>query len=193
MAIKIDFQNGFQAIQTKGVHYHFSFASLQHPDHSELMDAAAGIIREFTETDISDCTTTFIRDSQTGDIYAVAIPFKAIRIQQMIQFPEGKEHFLHQFADWVLMEQPEAQQFNLQFTDMIDGWLPDHWRMIQKCLESPTRGKSKHTTIKKWEHGNHVLTFCNETGVFTFSVVSGSMLFPVCKFYPNEKFTEPEQ
>ena len=51
--IDIDFKSGFQVIQNKGVHYRFSFADLTTDHVDEIEAAAAKIIREFTETDIS--------------------------------------------------------------------------------------------------------------------------------------------
>lgn len=192
--IDIDFKSGFQVIQNKGVHYRFSFADLTTDHVDEIEAAAAKIIREFTETDISGMHTTFIRDGSNGEIYAVAfISSDQKSFHQEIKFPEGREHFLRQFADWVVIESDDAEKFKLNFTDMIGGWLPQHWFFITKCLEHPTRPKSKSAKIRKWSHGNHFLSYYPEKNMFVLDVMHGAFeMSTVCKFHPNEIFTQPE-
>ena len=191
--IQIDFTSGFQAIQNKGVHYRFAFADLLTEYSSKIQLAAANIIREYTETDPGGYSATFIRDGLNGDIYAVLMDSKSIDIPENLQFPEGKEHFLRQFPDWVLIESDDAEKFKLNFTDMIGGWLPQHWFFITKCLEHPTRPKSKSAKIRKWSHGNHFLSYYPEKNMFVLDVMHGAYeMSTVCKFHPNEIFTQPE-
>lgn len=192
--IDIDFTSGFQAIQNKGVHYRFAFADLSRYDADEIETAAAKIIGEFTEIDISGMHTTFIRDGSNGEIYAVAFISSDPRsFHAEIKFPEGREHFLRQFPDWVVIESEDAYKYELNFIDMVHGWLPDHRGMIKKCFESQPRAKSKNTIIKKWEHGNNVLTFSGATDEFRLAVVHGAMRSEICIFYANEIFKNPAE
>ena len=191
--IQIDFKSGFQAIQNKGVHYRFAFADLTTEDTPQIQLAAAGIIREFTETDPGEHCATFIRDGSTGDVYAVLMEGRAIHIQKNLKFPEGKEHFLRQFVDWVFIEPDDVIKFKLKFIDSVDGWLPQHWYWITKCLEHPTRPKSKNAIAYKWASRNRVLTFDKKTGLFKLELMLASFeMHPVCAFYPNEIFPQPE-
>lgn len=192
--IDIDFTSGFQAIQNKGIHYRFAFANLRTEGATQIQLAAAAIIKNFTETDPGGYSATFIRDGLNGDIYAILQnvdePYKQTAI---VEFPEGKEHFLRQFPDWVLIESDDAEKFKLNFTDMIGGWLPQHWFFITKCLEHPTRPKSKSAKIRKWSHGNHFLSYYPEKNMFVLDVMHGAFeMSTVCKFHPNEIFTQPE-
>lgn len=197
--IEIDFTSGFQAIQNKGVHYRFAFADLTKQGADEIETAAAKIIREFTETDISGMHTTFIRDGSNGEIYAVAfISSDQNSFHSEIKFPEGKEHFLRQFPDWVVIEPEDADKFKLDFMDNIFGWLPQYWAVITECFKNPKRPKSKKSVSAVWSFRNHVLKFHRESDIFTlFNVItdsaSGTNLIPVCMFTQNEIFKNPAE
>lgn len=197
--VKIDFISGFQAIQNKGVHYRFAFANLKNENAPQIQLAAANIIRKFTETDVSGMHTTFLRDGSNGDIYAVAfISSDPISFYTEIKFPEGKEHFLRQFKDWVLIEPEDAEQFKLNFTDNIGGWLPQHWAVITECFKNPQRPKSKKSVPVVWSYRNHVLKFHRESGIFTlFHVIPGATdgmnLISCCRFTQNEIFKNPAE
>lgn len=197
--IDIDFTSGFQAIQNKGVHYRFAFANLKNENAPQIQLAAANIIRKFTETDPGGYSATFIRDGLSGEIYAVLqqidAPYNQTRI---IEFPEGKEHFLRQFPDWVVIEQEDADKFNLNFTDNIGGWLPQNWAVITECFKNPQRPKSKKSVPVVWSFRNHVLKFHRESGIFTlFNVIPGATdgmnLIACCRFTQNEIFKNPAE
>jgi hypothetical protein len=193
--IKIDFTSGFQAIQTAGVQYRFAFAFLKDEHAAKIQLAAANIISEFTDTNPEGMHTTFIRDGGTGEIYALAQRFDSPYNQPaLVTFPEGKEYFLRQFPDWVIVEREDAEKYNLQFIDNIGGWLPQYWGIITKCFKNPLRQKTKKSIPFVWAFDNYILKFNWKSGIFTLSkMIHGEPeLVSVCRFTENEIFKNPK-
>lgn len=141
----------------------------------EVSVHARKIISEYSDLPIPSgvCHFGFIRDSKTGDTYAFALDVE-------MAIDESLLCFMNNFTDWVLLESEDVEKFGLSFSDMNVGYLPDFWKVVQKCIENPIPPKTKMQVKRRFEYRDFVLEW---------DIIKGEKIFRLYRTIDKAKNT----